>query len=138
MSDEPQILNFRNVVAHGVDIVDISDFARLVMDKTASEFLGRYFTASELAAADNGGDKTERLASRFAIKEAVLKALGTGWGDGVAFTDVEVVTLRSGAPSVVLHRRLKTISNERGIAYWLVSASHTGTISIGSVIALKE
>ncbi|MGC4405768.1 holo-ACP synthase [Methyloversatilis sp. MC4-4] len=138
MSDEPQILNFRNVVAHGVDIVDISDFSRLVIDKKASEFLGRYFTVAELAAADKGGDKTERLASRFAIKEAVLKALGTGWGDGVAFTDVEVVTLRSGAPSIVLHRRLKTISSGLGIAHWLASASHTGTIAIGSVIALKE
>jgi holo-[acyl-carrier protein] synthase len=137
MTDETQLLNFRNVVAHGVDIVDTADFARL-LDKQAGDFLDRYFTIEELAIADEGGNRTERLASRFAIKEAVLKALGTGWGDGIAFTDVEVISLRSGAPSVVLHRRLVAIANERGVAHWLVSASHTGTIAIASVIALAS
>ena len=135
MTDETQFLNFRNVVAHGVDVVDTADFARLV-NKQASDFLDRYFTTAELAPADEGGDRTERLASRFAVKEAVLKALGTGWGDGIAFTDVEVVSQRSGAPAVVLHRRLVKIANERGIAHWLVSASHTSSIAIASVIAL--
>ena len=135
MTDEAQFLNFRNVVAHGVDIVDTADFARLV-NKQAGDFLDRYFTTAELATADVGGDRTERLASRFAVKEAVLKALGTGWGGGIAFTDVEVVTQQSGAPAVVLHRRLKAISSGRGITHWLVSASHTSTLAIASVIAL--
>lgn len=135
MTDESQSLSFRNVVAHGVDVVDTADFGRLV-DKQASDFLDRYFTPTELATADEGGDRTERLASRFAVKEAVLKALGTGWGDGVAFTDVEVVSQRSGAPAIVLHRRLVTIASERGIVHWLVSTSHAGTIAMASVIAL--
>lgn len=135
MTGETQFLKFRNVVAHGVDIVDTADFARFA-NKQAFDFLDRYFTAGELAAADEGGDRTEKLASRFAVKEAVLKALGTGWGDGIAFTDVEVVSQQSGAPAVVLHRRLKAISSGRGIAHWLVSASHTSTIAIASVIAL--
>jgi holo-[acyl-carrier protein] synthase len=135
MTDETQLLNFRNVVAHGVDVVDTADFARLV-NKQASNFLDRYFTVAELAAADEGGDRTERLASRFAVKEAVLKALGTGWGDGIAFTDVEVVSQRTGAPSVVLHRRLVSIADQQGISNWLVSASHTSSIALASVIAL--
>jgi holo-[acyl-carrier protein] synthase len=133
--NKTQIFSLRNVVAHGVDVVDMADFARLV-NMQAKEFLDRYFTVSELSAAGTSGNRIERLASRFAVKEAVLKALGTGWGDGIAFTDVEVVTLRNGAPSVVLHRRLTTISSGLGIVHWLVSASHTGTISIASVIAL--
>lgn len=135
MTDMTQLLNFRNVVAHGVDVVEIADFSRLV-DKQASNFLDRYFTSAELATADVGGDRIERLASRFAVKEAVLKALGTGWGDGIAFTDVEVVSQRSGAPAIKLHRRLVTIAGELEIAQWLVSASHTSTIAIASVIAL--
>lgn len=135
MTDETRFLSFRNVVAHGVDVVETEEFARLV-NKQASDFLDRYFTATELAIAGEGGDRIERLASRFAVKEAVLKALGTGWGDGVAFTDVEVVSQRSGAPTVVLHRRLVAIAYERGIVTWLVSASHTSTIAIASVIAL--
>lgn len=137
MTDKTQLLNFQNVVAHGVDIVDTAEFTRLV-NTQASDFLDRYFTSSELATASEGGDRTERLASRFAVKEAVLKALGTGWGNGIAFTDVEVVSQRSGAPTVVLRRRLATIARERKISHWLVSASHTSAIAIASVIALAE
>jgi len=130
-------LNFGNAVAHGLDVVDIADFSRL-MNEQASGFLDRYFTLGELATADEGGNRIERLASRFAVKEAVLKALGTGWGDGIAFTDVEVVSQRTGAPAVVLHRRLAAIANERGIVHWLVSASHTSAVAMASVIALTS
>jgi holo-[acyl-carrier protein] synthase len=49
------------------------------------------------------GGKSSMLASRFAVKKAVMKALGTGWGDRNAFTDVDVVSQRTGAPTVVLH-----------------------------------
>ncbi len=137
MTDKHQILNFGNVVAHGLDVVDMADFSRLMNEK-AVDFLDRYFTQGELTTADEGGDRIERLASRFAIKEAVLKALGTGWGDGIAFTDVEVVSQRTGAPTVVLHRKLVMIADEQGIARWLVSASHTTTVAIASVIALTS
>ncbi|TYK72024.1 holo-[acyl-carrier-protein] synthase [Comamonas sp. Z1] len=137
MTEETQILNFQNVLAHGVDVVDTAEFARLI-NRQASEFLDRYFTATELFSAGVGGDRVEKLASRFAVKEAVLKALGTGWGDGIAFTDVEVVSQWSGAPSIVLHRRLAAIASERGVVHWLVSASHTSGISIASVIALTS
>lgn len=135
MTDEAPYSRFQNVVAHGVDVVDIADFSRLV-NCQANEFLDRYFTTTELASAEENGERTERLASRFAVKEAVLKALGTGWGDGIAFTDVEVISDRRGAPAIVLHRQLIAIANERGISHWLVSASHTGTIAMASVIAL--
>ncbi|MDD1786749.1 holo-ACP synthase [Burkholderia gladioli] len=135
MADKHRLSNFGNVVAHGVDVVDMVDFSRLMMGQ-GDGFLDRYFTPGELAAADEGGNRIERLASRFAVKEAVLKALGTGWGDGIAFTDVEVISQRMGAPSVLLHRRLTAIANEQGIGAWLVSASHTPSIAMASVIAL--
>lgn len=67
-----------------------------------------------------------------------MKALGTGWGDGIAFTDVEVVSQRTGAPTVVLHRRLVAIATEQGIVRWLVSASHTTAVAMASVIALAS
>lgn len=137
MTGDTQHVSFRNVVAHGVDVVDMLDFVRLVNEQ-AGHFLDRYFTSGELATAEGGGNRAERLASRFAIKEAVLKALGTGWGDGIAFTDVEVVSQQTGAPAVVLHRRLVVIAKERGIGQWLVSASHTSTIAMASVIALTS
>ena len=135
MTHNHQLSRFGNVVAHGIDVVDLADFSRL-MNEQAGEFLDRYFTPGELATANEGGNRIERLASRFAIKEAVLKALGTGWGDGIAFTDVEVMSQRKGAPTVALHRRLVKIADEQGIVRWLVSASHTATVAMASVIAL--
>lgn len=137
MPPETQRLNFRNVVGHGVDLVNVADFARLVNEQ-AGDYLDRYFTAAELVVSNEGGNRVERLAGRFAIKEAVLKALGRGWGDGIAFTDVEVLSQRTGAPSVVLHRQLATIAEQQGIAVWLVSASHTDLMAMASVIALAE
>ncbi len=135
MTDIRKPSNFGNVVAHGVDLVNVADFAHLVNEQ-ASDYLDRYFTAAELAAANEGGNRIEKLAARFAIKEAVLKALGKGWGDGTAFTDVEVVSQQTGAPSVVLHRHLVAVAEERKIGVWLVSASHTDSMAIASVIAL--
>lgn len=124
------------VAGHGLDVVDIADFSRLTR-APMSAFLDRYFTVSELASAGDGIDRVEKLASRFAVKEAVLKALGVGWGDGIAFTDVEVVTLGSGAPTVQLRRRLEELEKEREIASWSVSTSHTNLFAIASVIALS-
>ena len=125
----------RRVMGHGVDVVDIAEFSRLLSD-SALPFLNRYFNVSELAASGRGTTQVEKLASRFAVKEAVLKALGVGWGDGVAFTDVEVTTLPNGALSVKLHRDLLEIGNERGVVGWALSTSHTGTVAFASVIAL--
>ncbi|MCA3155770.1 MAG: holo-ACP synthase [Burkholderiales bacterium] len=137
MTNEKQSLSFGNVVGHGVDVIDMPDFARMI-NHQAGAFLDRYFTQGELAVAGEANTRIEKLASRLAIKEAVLKALGTGWGDGIAFTDVEVTRHQTGAPSVVLHRQLVTIAREQGIVRWLVSSSHTATVATASVIALSS
>lgn len=125
-----------NTLAHGVDAVDIAEFARLI-DGPAKQHLNRYFNDCELASAGATEGRIEKLASRFAIKEAVLKALGTGWGDGIAFTDVVVGTRASGAPSIMLYRDLAATAARLGIKSWLVSASHTSTVVFASVIALS-
>jgi len=123
------------VVGHGLDVVDVAEFERL-FGNPAMAFLDRYFTPVELAAAGDGVDRTQRLAGRFAVKEAVMKALGTGWGSGVAFTDVEVITLESGAPTLSLKRQMAEIERERLISGWLVSISHTSIVAVASVIAI--
>jgi holo-[acyl-carrier protein] synthase len=136
-NDDPIVKPGRFIVGHGLDVVDIVDFARITKG-VAHPHLNRHFTASELTAAGEGVNQVEKLAGRFAVKEAVLKALGVGWGDGVAFTDVEVRTLDSGAPTVSLFRKLKEVELERGIVGWLVSISHTSTVAVASVIALSS
>ncbi len=99
----------------------------------------RIFTPGEAAYADASQRlRAQRLASRFAAKEAVFKALGTGWSGGMAWTDAEVVLLPSGAPTVRLHGRAGEIAAERGITGWLVSLTHTATHAAASVIALGE
>ncbi|MGO8858537.1 MAG: holo-ACP synthase [Steroidobacteraceae bacterium] len=123
------------IVGHGVDVVDIADCSRLMM-LAARKHLDRYFTATELVDIGQGARQVERLAGRLAIKEAVLKALGVGWGDGIAFTDVETVSKDSGEPAVVLHRRLSVLEKERSIGRWLVSMSHTNSVAVASVIGV--
>lgn len=125
------------VVGHGIDVVDLDDFSRLLREPM-SQYLDKHFTADEMAYAERHEDRLAKLAGRFALKEAVMKALHVGWGSGIGFTDVEVVTLPSGAPQVRLHRRLREIEVERGITGWLVSSSHAGKIAIASVIALSD
>ncbi|MFC7298964.1 holo-ACP synthase [Herminiimonas aquatilis] len=124
------------LLGHGVDVVDIDDFSR-ILKMPLREFLDRHFTQNEIESVGTSTNSTERFAGRFATKEAVLKALRVGWGDGIAFTDVEVGTTMSGAPTIILHRKLKALEIERCISTWLVSTSHTGHVAVASVIALS-
>ena len=123
------------IIAHGIDMVDIESTRRLLTDPTG-QLLARCFTVQEQQSAGEGLDRPNRLSGRFAVKEAVMKALGTGFGEGIGFLDVEIVSLPSGAPTVVLHRKAKVRAAAMGIDRWLVSTSHEGNMVIASVIAL--
>ena len=123
------------IIAHGIDMVDIESTRRLLADPTG-QFLARCFTMQEQQSAGNGLNQPDRLSGRFAVKEAVMKALGTGFGEGAGFLDVEIVSLPSGAPTVVLHRKAKVRAEAMGIDRWLVSTSHEGNMAIARVIAL--
>ena len=123
------------VVAHGVDVVDIDDMRRLVETPLSSQ-LHRTFTQGELDTCGEGRLRLERLAGRLATKEAVMKALGLGFGDGVGFPDIETVNLDSGAPTIVLHNRVADIAKQAGVDRWLVSTSHTDKVAFASVIGL--
>ena len=96
------------------------------------------FTQAERAYAGVGPHQLERLAGRFATKEAVSKALGVGWGDGMEWSDIEVERLSTGAPHVRLHGTPARLSNERGVSRWLISLTHTTTTAIAVAIAVAE
>lgn len=121
------------VVAHGVDLVEVARIARLLREH-GERFLERVFTPAERAYCDAGRRRDEHYAGRFAAKEAVLKALGTGWRSGIAWTDVEVVLLPSGAPTLRLHGKAAQVAESQRIAAWLVSLSHTADHAVASVI----
>jgi holo-[acyl-carrier protein] synthase len=122
------------IVSHGVDLVEVERIASL-LDEHGQRFLDRCFTAAEQAYAQDNRRRAEHLAGRFAAKEAVLKALGTGLSDGIAWTDVEVVRLDSGKPTIRLHARALEIASELGIERWHLSISHTAGHAMASVVA---
>ena len=123
------------VLAHGIDLVEIARVERLMRDH-AGRFLERVFTSTEQEVARTRGRRqSEFLAGRFASKEAVLKALGTGLSDGVGWTEIEVLPDPRGAPGIILSGRTLEIASSKGLEAWLVSISHTDTHAQASVLA---
>lgn len=123
------------LLGHGIDIVETGRIARMI-DEHSDRFLERCFTAGERGYAGERRRRDEHLAGRFAAKEAVLKALGTGWRDGIAWTDIEVVLLPSGQPAVKLHGAAARIAGDMGITQWSLSITHTADYAAASVIAM--
>lgn len=130
-----------NALAHGVDIVEVSRIADM-LERHADRFRERVYTTGELAAADakttNNNTRLIHMAGRFAAKEAVMKALSTGWGQGVGFTDVEILAASTGAPTVTLHNAALAHAQSLGIRSWLISISHTSTHAIASAIGVAS
>jgi len=122
------------IVGHGIDIVSVVRIEESVV-KHGERFLERCFTEGERAYADDRKRRFEHLAGRFAAKEAVLKAFGTGWRTGIAWTDVEVVLEPSGRPRIELHNRAAEIAKELGIETVHISISHTDELATASAIA---
>jgi len=118
----------------GIDLVNVASF-EAAMTKTGGRLAEKCFTDAERA---DASERVERLAVRWAVKEAVAKALGTGFMTGIGFRDVEVVLNEDGAPSVVLHGPAEEAARERGFVRWSVSASHDGGFAIAMVIAFSD
>lgn len=124
------------VFGHGIDIVEIERIARM-LEEHAARFEARCFTPKECAYAQSSPRRrVERLAARFAGKEAILKALGTGWRNGIAWTDMEILPNALGQPQLTLSGESARIAERRGICSWVVSLSHTTHYAVGSALAL--
>ena len=123
------------IVGHGIDLVDIARLGR-TLDDHPERFLERCFTSAEQVYCDEGGTRRlERLAGRFAAKEAVLKALGTGLRHGMAWTDIETLPDDAGRPTVHLQGQAAVFADSLGVSQWWMSISHTETHAIASAIA---
>jgi len=120
----------------GVDIVDIARIQAL-LDRYGERFLRRVFTEAEAAYAMRGANKAERLAGRFAVKESVMKALGTGKSHGILWRDVETVRGRYGKPEVRLHGQAVRWAKLRGGGGIHVSITHDGGKAVAFVILEK-
>jgi holo-[acyl-carrier protein] synthase len=123
-----------DVIAHGIDLVDCPRI-RQMLRRHGERFLDRVFTEAERSYAESNRNKVERLAGRFAAKEAILKLLGTGWRGKIAWTDMEITNSPSGQPQVNLTGQVAEIAKRQGIGQISVSITHTGDFAIASAVA---
>ncbi len=100
----------------------------------AARFRERVFTAAEVAYAESKANRAERYAARFAAKEAGMKALGTGWRNGVTWHDLEVVNLASGRPTLRLQGAAAEIAQRLGVRNISLSLTHTTNQAMALVI----
>ena len=125
------------VICHGIDLVDCKRIEQLTQ-RHQQRFLDRVFTPAEQTYSNRHRHATERLGGRFAVKEAVMKMLGVGWQDGVAWTDIETRNDPLGKPTVNLRGRIAHLARELGIDQISVSITHTSGLAIASAIALGD
>lgn len=119
------------LIGIGVDAVDVDRF-RTVLARRPN-LSARLFTAAELAYGRRQADPTPRLAARFAVKEAAMKALGVGLG-AFDFHDVEVVPEPGGAPSLRVTGRAAELALGKGFDGWQVSITHTRDLAMAVVM----
>jgi len=122
------------ILGIGVDIVQV-DRLRKSIERYGERFLRRIFTEREVRYCLQCARPQERFATRFAAKEAVLKALGTGWQRGASFAEVEVRTDDLGAPAIVLKGKTLEISRGLGIERIHISLSHDQTYAVANAVA---
>ena len=124
-----------SVIALGLDLVDVAR-VKALLEKHGERFCERTFSAAECNYCDAHAEPAIHYAARFAAKEAVSKALGTGFAQGVNWKDIEVLRSDQGVPSIVLYAGAKAKADELGITKWLLSLTHTSTTAAASVVGL--
>lgn len=121
------------IIGTGVDLVEIDRFRR-VIERLKDRFILRVFTAEEQRFCKEHRDPVPHYAARFAAKEALFKALGTGWAKGVTWLDVEVQRSSQNAPMMRLHGEAKRLSASMGAQKIHLSLSHSEKNAIAMVI----
>jgi len=122
------------VIGIGIDLVRVGRFEQAVT-RYGDRLLNRVFTEAEQATFKSYRSPGRHLAARFAAKEAAFKALRTGWGQGVAWQDVEIVGGGREAASVVLSGRARDVAASLGITQMLVTLTHDGDYAMACVVA---
>jgi len=120
------------IVGLGVDLVDVLRIERLV-HQYEERFTARVFTPRERELCARRGS-AEDWAARFAAKEAAMKALGTGWTQGVRFLDIELLPTESGKPELVFHGLSRDRASQLGCAQAHVSVTHERCYAVAVVV----
>jgi len=123
-----------DVLGIGTDITECLRIAKMI-ERHAELFINRVYTPREIHYCQKRKQSTEHFTGRWAAKEAVLKALGTGWRRGIAWRDIEVLNEPDGRPVVYVHGGVKKVVEQLGITRLQVSISHCRTYAIALAIA---
>ena len=120
----------------GVDMLEIERMERVMARRP--NFVVRVFNDEERAYCEKSARPAEHYAARFAAREAVLKALGTGFSEGIGLRDVSVARDDSGRPRAVLAGRAAEMARERGVREIALSISHTRDVAVANAIAVTD
>jgi holo-[acyl-carrier protein] synthase len=121
------------IVGTGIDIAEVPRIAESIK-RFGDRFINRVFTEGEIRYCDSKANRFERYAARFAAKEAAMKALGTGWNNGVRWRDVEVVREPGRRPTIKFHARAAEVAARLNTKNISLSITHTADQAMASVI----
>ncbi len=123
------------ILGIGTDIIECERIDRMI-ERHGDHFVRRVYTDDEIRYCEGRKTAGQHFAGRWAAKEAVLKALGTGWITGIAWTDVEVFHAEGGKPVILLHGGAAKIAQEKGIAEIQISITHCKSHAVAFALAV--
>ena len=125
------------IIGIGTDITECLRIARMI-ERHGEAFIARVYTPEEIRYCQSRKQSTQHFTGRWAAKEAVLKALGTGWRRGISWRDIEVLNETGGKPLVMLTGGAREVAEELGITEMLVTISHCHTHATAYALAAGE
>lgn len=125
------------IIGMGTDIVETLRIAQMI-ERHGELFLRRVYTQREIEYCSGRKAATQHYAGRWAVKEAVLKSLGTGWSRGIQWVDMEVVNDATGRPRLILDGVALELSRQMGINEVMITLSHCRTHATATALAVGK
>ena len=119
----------------GIDIIEVARVQKLV--EKHDKYLQKIFTLNEIDYCRKFKNSSQHFAGRFSVKEAFLKALGTGWSKGLSFNEIETVNDDLGKPEIVLHSKTKETFEQQNLRFVHVSIAHLKDYATAVVVIEK-
>lgn len=119
----------------GIDEIEVARIEKQIQKEAG--FIQRVFTSGEIEYCESKKYRAQHYAARFAAKEAFMKAVGTGWRDGLAFNEIEIVRDELGRPALVLYGKAKEITDRHKITNIHVSLSHIKELA-NAIVTLEK
>jgi holo-[acyl-carrier protein] synthase len=126
-----------SIIGTGIDIVECLRIAQMI-ERHGELFITRVYTDHEIEYCSARKAATQHYAGRWAAKEAVLKALGTGWRRGISWRDIEIRNDDKGAPTVKLRGGARDVQTAAHIGRMHISISHCRNFAVAYVVAESE